>query len=119
MARYSGGELVGAGTYWNFSSGKMVDLKEGGVLPEISGGGYWRVPFGFAFPLVVILGGVYIVCLPVVIVATAIYVALVRIFGSLLLQVRKSVFFGWRPSEAYLSGRNKENREKKENGSKE
>ncbi len=114
MASYSGGEMVGAGTYWSFSSGKMVDLKEGGTLPENSGGRYWRVPFGIAFLLVVVLGGVYIVALPVVIIATAIYVAVVRLFGSLFLQMRKSVFFGWRPSEAYLSGRNKENKDGKE-----
>ena len=51
------------------------------------------------------LGGVYVLFLPVLIICTMIYMVGVRVFGSLFLQMRKSVSFGWRPSEAYLSGK--------------
>jgi hypothetical protein len=49
--------------------------------------------------------------LPVMIICTTIYMVGVRVFGSLILQMRKSVAFGWRPSEAYLAGKGTEKKE--------
>lgn len=118
MERYSGGDSVGAGMYWNLKSMNVVGLKTAGVLP---GGGemiYRRLPFAVLFLLMITLGGAYILFLPVMIICTTIYMVGVRVFGSLFLQMRKSASFGWRPSEAYLSGNGKEKKgeetEKKE-----
>jgi hypothetical protein len=105
MTRYSGGDSVGAGMYWNMKSMNVVGLKTDGVLP---GGGeltYRRLPFFVLFLLMTALGGVYVLLLPVLIICTTIYMVGVRVFGSLFLQMRKSVSFGWRPAEAYLSGK--------------
>ena len=105
MTRYSGGESVGAGMYWNLKSMNVVGLKTAGVLP---GGGeltYRRLPFVVLFLLMIALGGVYVLILPVLIICTTVYMVGVRVFGSLFLQMRKSMSFGWRPSEAYLSGK--------------
>ena len=90
-----------SGEYWN--------LKSGGVEQSI----YNRLPFGIAMPLGMIAGGLYIVALPLIIVATSVYVVGLKIAGALLNPVRKSVSFGWRPTEAYLAGKNK--KEKKGN----
>src|SRR5512139_360142 len=114
MTRYSGGETVGAGTYWNLKSGKVVELKKEGILPGEGDGGYYRVPFFILFFLMVALGGVYVLFLPVLIISTMVYMTAVRVFGSLYLQMRKCMSFGWRPAEAYLAGKGKEKEKEKE-----
>lgn len=118
MTRHSGGESVGAGMYWNLKSMNVVGLKTAGVLPGGEELTYRRLPFVVLFLLMITLGGVYILFLPVMIICTMIYMVGVRVFGSLLLQMRKSVAFGWRPSEAYLAGKGTEKKEE-ETGKKE
>lgn len=107
MTRHWGGEKVGMGYYWSPRTGQVVDVKGESVLP--GEGSYYRMPFTVLFLLVIALGGVYVVMLPVLIAGTAIYFGSLRIFGGLVSQVRRSVFFGWRPSEAYLSGKKDKN----------
>ena len=111
MTRYNGGESVGAGMYWNLKSMNVVGLKTAGVLPGGEELIYRRLPFVVLFLLMITLGGVYVLFLPVMIICTTIYMVGVRVFGSLLLQMRKSVSFGWRPAEAYLSGKGKAKKE--------
>ena len=105
MTRYSGGDSVGAGMYWNPKSMNVVGLKTGGTLPGGEELSYRRLPFFALFLLMIALGGVYVLFLPVLIICTTIYMVGVRVFGNLFLQMRKSMSFGWRPSEAYLSGK--------------
>jgi len=118
MAKFSGGESVSAGMYWNLKGMNVVGLKTEGILPGGEELIYRRLPFFILFLLMVALGGVYILFLPVLIICTMIYVVGVRVFGSLFLQMRKSASFGWRPAEAYLSGKRtakkEEETEKKE-----
>ena len=105
MTRYSGGDSVGAGMYWNPKSMNVVGLRTEGILPggvELS---YRRLPAFVLFLLMIALGGVYVLFLPVLIICTTVYMVGMRVFGSLFLQMRKSMSFGWRPSEAYLSGK--------------
>ncbi len=113
MAKYSGGDSVGAGMYWNLKGMNVVGLKTEGILPGGEELIYRRLPFFLLFLLMVALGGVYILFLPVLIICTTIYMVGVRVFGSLFLQMRKSVSFGWRPSEAYLSGKGTAKKEEK------
>jgi hypothetical protein len=105
MEKYSGGDSVGAGTYWNLKSMNVVGMKTEGILPGGDESIYRRLPFFVLFLLMVALGGVYILFLPVLIICTTIYMVGVRVFGSLFLQMSKSMSFGWRPAEAYLSGK--------------
>jgi hypothetical protein len=105
MEKYSGGESVGAGMYWNLKGMNVVGLKTEGILPGGEELSYRRLPFFLLFLLMIALGGAYILFLPVLIICTMIYMAGVRVFGSLFLQMKKSVSFGWRPAEAYLSGK--------------
>jgi len=111
MTRYSGGESVGAGMYWNLRSMNVVGLKTAGVLPGGEELRYRRLPFVVLFVLMIALGGLYILFLPVMIICTMVYMVGVRVFGNLFLQIRKSMSFGWRPSEAYLSGKGKAKKE--------
>ena len=91
--------------------GSTWNLKIGGVEGESI---YNRLPFGLAMPLGLIVGGLYIIALPLMIAATSLYVVGLKILGGFLNPVRKSVSFGWRPTEAYLAGKNK--KEKKGGG---
>jgi hypothetical protein len=111
MTKYSGGRRVGEGTYCNVKTGSVVGVRTTDVLPGDDRSTYYRIPIGILFPLGIVLGGFYIVVLPVLITVTAVYLLGLRIAGGLLGQVRRSVTFGWRPSEAYLAGKKK--REKK------
>ncbi len=88
--------------YWN--------LKSGGDEESI----YSKLPFGLAMPLGLIVGGLYIVALPVILAGTFLYVVGLKIVGAVVNPVQKSVSFGWRPTEAYLAGKNK--KEKKGGG---
>ncbi len=114
MTRYCGGDIVGAGMYWNLKSMNVVGMKKDGVLPGGVDKSYYRIPFFLLLFLMVALGGVYVLLLPVVIICTTVYMAGARVFGSLFLQMRKSMSFGWRPSEAYLDGKGKEKKEEKD-----
>jgi hypothetical protein len=118
MTKYSGGDSVGAGMYWNLKSMNVVGLKTEGILPGGEELIYRRLPFFVLFLLMIALGGVYVLFLPVLIICTTIYMVGVRVFGSLFLQMRKSVSFGWRPAEAYLSGKRTAKKEKEEDAGK-
>ena len=111
MARHSGGDIVGAGMYWNLKSMNVVGMRTEGILPGGEESSYRRLPFFVLFLLMTALGGVYVLFLPVLIICTTIYMVGVRVFGNLFLQMRKSVSFGWRPAEAYLSGKGKTKKE--------
>lgn len=117
MLKYSGGHEVDMGTYWNARECRIVELKNGGILPGDGSRTYYRVPFGILFLIGIATGGLYVVLLPVIIISMSFYYLGKRVLGDVLVQVRRSVSFGWRPTEAYLAGRNK--REKKNGGTKE
>ena len=112
MKRYGGGESVGKGTYWNPWTGRLVQLKGEGVLPGGREKAFYRVPFAVLFFLVLFLGGFYVVLLPLLMVGMGTYMLGRRVLGGLLFQARRSMMFGWRPTEAYLAGKGG----KKENG---
>lgn len=111
MFRYTGGHKVRRGTYWNAEDGSMIQAKGEDILPGGEGKMYYRIPFILLFPIGMVLGGLYVFALPVIGAVNAVSVIGQRAFGGVLSQLRKSISFGWRPTEAYLAGKNK--REKK------
>jgi hypothetical protein len=117
MQKFIGGQEVGMGAYRELRTGRLVELKRAGILPGDRDSTYKRVPFALLFLYVILSGGAYIVLLPVTIIATSLYLLGRRIFGGVLDQLRTSVSFGWRPTEAYLAGKNR--KEKQGNGTKE
>lgn len=111
MKKYKGGQSVVKGTYWNLKYGGLVEMKGEGVLPGGGNAMYYRIPFLFMPFLGLFLGGLYVIFLPVIMITTAVYLLGKRILGGVLSQARMSVSFGWRPTEAYLAGKNKKKEE--------
>jgi len=111
MRKFQGGHSVGKGTYWNMKYGSLVEMKHEGVLPGGPNTTYYRIHIAAVIFVVMALGGLYVIFLPLIINAYAIYFLGKRMFGGVLTQARRSVSFGWRPTEAYLAGKGK----KKEN----
>lgn len=95
--------------------GSTWNMKFGGLSGDSI---YNRLPFGLAMPLGLIVGGIYIVVLPVILAATAVYAVGLKILGGFMTPVRKSVSFGWRPTEAYLAGKNKKDAKGAKDGGK-
>ena len=54
-----------------------------------------------------ILGLVYVIALPFIAIATIVTLIGKKALGGILNLLRNLVSFGWRPSEAYLSGKKK------------
>ena len=117
MQKFTGGQEVGIGTYWESGTGRLVEMKKDGVLPGNLESTYSRLPFAILFVYGIVSGGLYIVFLPVTIIGLSLYLLCRRIFGGVIAQLRTSVSFGWRPTEAYLAGKNR--KDKNGNGTKE
>ena len=105
MRRFHGGHQVDPGTYWNAWDLSMVDVGDEATLPGGRDSVYYRIPIALLIPLGAILGGLYVFFLPLVSIVTAVCVLGRRMFGCVLFQGRRSVSFGWRPTEAYLAGK--------------
>lgn len=108
MRRFNGGHKVFSGTYWNVRDQRWVGVNSEAILPGDRQSVYYRIPFALAFPLGLIQGGIYVFFLPVVSIVTAVCVLGKWILGNILYQARKSVSFGWRPTEAYLAGKKRQ-----------
>ena len=52
-----------------------------------------------------VVGLAYVVCMPFLTIVTTIALMGEKVFGETLGLLRNLATFGWRPSEAYLSGR--------------
>jgi len=107
MRKFRGGHSVGKGTYWNTKYGGLVEMKSEGVLPGGPNTVYFRTHIAILFFLVITLGAFYVILLPLVINAYAVYLLGKRMLGGVLTQTRRSIYFGWRPTEAYLAGKGK------------
>jgi hypothetical protein len=100
-----GGETVGRGNYWNFSTGERVHIEDSGVLPGDARQTYYK-----GNPVVILLAGpvlglIYAVFLPFIGIAMAVSLIGRRIFGGAAEKVQKGATFSWKPSEAYLAGK--------------
>ncbi|MCL4536015.1 MAG: hypothetical protein M1610_00255 [Nitrospirae bacterium] len=61
-----------------------------------------------------IIGLVYVISMPFIAIATIVILIGKKALSGILSLLRSLVSFGWRPSEAYLSGKKKEKKEKDE-----
>lgn len=112
MLTYKGGHKVGKGTYWDVRDGHRIDVAQEGVLPGSDASTYLRMPSGVMLLSGPVIGLLYVVFLPfigIAMVAAAAGRGLVTGMASL---IGKSISFGWRPRNAYLSGKKK--KEKKQ-----
>ncbi|TAN41781.1 MAG: hypothetical protein EPN25_04420 [Nitrospirae bacterium] len=112
--RHTGGEKVGKGSYWNFSTGERVTINAESVLPGDGSVTYYRVN-----PVVILAAGpvvglLFAAFLPFIGIAIVLQMLLVKIFTVSMDEVAKVSSFNWSPARAYLAGRRqKKNAEKK------
>ena len=107
MLTYKTGQKVGKGTYWDLASGQRVDVLEEAVL---SGGGaasYIRMSPGAVLVSGPVIGLLYSILMPFIGIASIVTLATGRILLGVYNIAIKSVSFGWKPGNAYLSGKKK------------
>ncbi len=106
-----GGYKVGQGTYWNLSNGQRIDVKDEGVLSGGSESTFLRLPAGVMLLVGPFLGLLYVLCLPFIGLVTIMSLIVRKLVHGILGMIGKSLSFGWRPKEAYLSGKKKRKRD--------
>ena len=104
---HTGGQIVGPGNYWNFSTGERVEVSDNTKLPGDSETSYYRLPPLAMLFVAPMLGLAYAVFLPFIGIAMLFTLLGRKLFGGLLEGLWKTAAFCWRPSEAYLLGRKK------------
>jgi hypothetical protein len=108
MLTYKGGHTVGKGTYWDLASGRRIDVLNEAVL---AGGTatYVRMSSGVMLLSGPVIGLLYTILMPFIGIAALAALAGRFVLGGLYNLAAKSVSFGWRPKNAYLSGKKKKN----------
>lgn len=107
MFKHTGGQTVGSGTYWDVMTGVRVDFDQEGTLPGGNGATYLKASSGAILLLGPILGLAYVVLMPIMGIVTALSLMVQKTLGGLFSLGKHIVSFGWRPTEAYLGGKNK------------
>ena len=108
-----GGHRVGKGTYWDLRRGQRIDIADEGALPGGETSTYLRMPSGVMLLLGPIIGLLYAILMPVIGIATVATFAVRKVLGGLYNLAAKSISFGWRPKNAYLSGKKKKKHDTK------
>jgi len=107
MFKHTGGQKVESGTYWDVMTGLRVDIDQEGTLPGGNGATYLKAPSSAILLLGPILGLAYVVLMPIIGIVTALSLFVQKTLGGVFSLGKYIVSFGWRPSEAYLGGKNK------------
>jgi VIT1/CCC1 family predicted Fe2+/Mn2+ transporter len=107
MFIFKGGYKVGKGTYWNLSSGRRIDVNDEAVLSGGSEATFLRLSSGIMLLVGPFLGLLYVLCLPFIGLVTIMSLIVKKLVNGILGMIGKSLSFGWRPKEAYLSGKKK------------
>ena len=113
MLTYKSGHKVGKGTYWDLSTGHRIDVEEECALTGGASATYLRMPAGVMLIVGPVVGLLYVLCLPFIGIATIAALATGKAANSILGLIGKSLSFGWRPKEAYLSGKKKSKKSEK------
>ncbi len=106
-----GGSSVKAGTYWNMDNGERVELVAAGVLPGSSKAVYIKAPSAAVLAAGPVLGLIFAVFLPFIGIAMTVNYLCRKAAEGVTNAAAGSLSFGWRPIEAYLAGRKRQNAE--------
>lgn len=111
MFRYTGGQTVRQGFYWNAAKWDVTLIeRQGGELPGGTGERFARVPVVAMLLVAPIMGALYVVFLPFIGVAMVLdFVArrAARAVRAGAVALLAAVAPQWRPGEAYLAEREK------------
>ena len=109
MARHIGGSPVESGYYWSPRNWSITPIpRPGGLLPGGPGDRYLKIPTLAALVLMPILGGLFVVFLPVIGFALVAYVLAKKVaalVGGGAADLACTMTPGWRPGEAHLTGK--------------
>jgi len=108
-----GGHKVGKGTYWDLRRGHRVDIAHEGVLPGDESSSFVRMPVGVMLLSGPIVGLLYAILMPFIGLATIVTLAVRKVLVGLYNLAAKTISFGWRPTIAYLTGKNKKKKQAK------
>ncbi|HAM51940.1 MAG TPA: hypothetical protein DCP92_15100 [Nitrospiraceae bacterium] len=108
-----GGQTVSKGTYWELRKGQRIDIADQGTLPGDKASTYLKMPSGVMLLLGPIIGLLYAILMPIIGIATVITLAVGKVLGGLYDLAAKSISFGWRPLNSYLSGKKKKKKDTK------
>ena len=116
MLKHTGGQRVGSGTYWDAVTGARIDFDQEGALPGGDGTTYLKVSSGAILLLGPFLGLAYVVVMPIFGIVTALALMIQKALSDLFSMSKYIFIFGWRPTHAFLGGKNKKqnDREKSE-----
>jgi hypothetical protein len=107
MLTYKEGSTVEKGTYWDMESGRRIDVSCEAVLAGKAGARYIRMSPAAMLASGPVIGLLYAIVMPFIGIATAASLATRVLLGALYHLAMRSVSFGWRPQNAYLSGKKK------------
>ena len=110
MFMNKGGLKVSKGTYWNLRQGNRIDIDDEGILPGDNQSTYLRMSAGAMLISGPIIGLSYAILMPFIGIAAVTALVGRKILGGMYNLAAKSVSFGWRPSNAYLSGKKKKDK---------
>ena len=113
MLTNKGGQMVNKGTYWDLRIGNRIDIADEGLLPGTDKSTYIKMPPVMMLVAGPIIGLLYAILLPFIGIATVATLAGQKMLKGMNNLAAKSVSFGWRPKNAYLSGKKKKKEEKK------
>jgi len=113
MLSYKTGNRVGKGTYWDLSNGQRIDVEQEAILSGEASATYFRIPASMMLLAGPVIGLFYVLTLPFIGIATLATLATGKVVNGVLSLLGKSLSFGWRPREAYLSGKKKNKKEPK------
>ncbi len=109
MLTYKGGHTVGKGTYWDLTHGRRIDVPVEAVLAGGGSATYVRMSPAVMLVSGPVIGLIYAIMMPFLGLATAAALGTSAALGGIYRAAAKSVSFGWRPKNAYLSGKKKKN----------
>lgn len=113
MVKYKGGSRVGKGTYWNLRKGLRVDVAGEELLPGDAASTYFKIPLAVMLLSGPFIGLAYAILMPFIGIGTVVVIGISALFKGLYNLAAKTVSFGWRPGDAYLSGKKKKKQDKK------
>ena len=113
----TGGHTVKAGTYWNLANGNRVRMEQEGALPGDGQTRYIKAPVAVMLMAAPVIGLVFAVFLPFIGIAMTISLIGKKLANAVTEAAAGSMSFGWRPVQAYLTGRKQKKaaRAKKDN----
>ncbi len=112
MLTYKGGQQVAKGTYWNVKNGHRIDITDETQLPGDRTTTFIKLSPGLMLLFGPVIGLVYVIFLPFIGIAVVAAVAVRKLAEQAARLIGKTFSFGWRPKNAYLSGKKKEKKEK-------